>query len=52
MEDMVERKTEVLVRKQLIFDHYAFFCMSLYAPLYVVCPESIEPYLISREPVA
>ena len=28
-------KTEVLVRKQLIFDHCAFLCMSLYAPLYV-----------------
>lgn len=35
MEGMVEGKTEVLVRKQLIFDHCAFFCMSLYAPLYV-----------------
>ena len=28
-------KTEVLVRKQLIFDHCAFLCISLYAPLYV-----------------
>jgi len=33
--DDMEGKTEVLVRKQLIFDHCAFFCMSLYAPMYV-----------------
>jgi len=31
----VEGKTEVLVRKQLIFDHCIFFCTSLYAPLYM-----------------
>jgi len=35
MEGMVEGKTEVLMGKQLTFDHCAFFCMSLYAPLYV-----------------
>ena len=35
MEGMVEGKTEVLVRKQLIFYCCAFFCMSLYGPLYV-----------------
>jgi len=28
----VEGKTEVLMGKKLIFDHYAIFCMSLYAP--------------------
>jgi len=45
----VEGKIEVLVRKELIFDHCAFLCMSLYAPLYVT--KTVQCVIQFQEPL-